>query len=309
MLKERNWVLSLLLISYAALFEALSWWASKFPPCAVVSQYQRASYQPGKDACASFSEAVIKGLLDAFHIMEHHDNIIAFGTIIIAVFTFTLWRSTDKLWNVADREFKAAQARERRGRQDRMQETFRLHRQMTIAERAANAAAKSADAADRSARATVAIQLPIIRISPNKMSHGDSRVGTEQIEYCSVDSIILSNLGATKAFPKEILYGWTIGDALPAEPSYRYVDSFLPNYILEADPSITPHKRLSGVMTLKAGQWSEICKGNCLWFYCELLYDDFMGESRSHGFCWCWANIGMGMGWRIEANPSYNRKT
>lgn len=165
----------------------------------------------------------------------------------------------------------------------------------------------AASAADRSARAAIALQLPIIGIRPDELGHKTAGSGQEQIESCYVRVVTLTNLGPTKAFPKEILYGWTFGDGLPAEPNYRYIESFLPNTFLEdGGPK---NKRLPGLMVLKKGQWSEICKGNRLWFYCDLLYEDFMGERRSHGFCWRWAYTGMALGWRIEDAPTYNRKT
>ena len=35
-----------------------------------------------------------------------HDNVIAFGTILIAIFTYVLYRSTDKLWEAGERQLK-----------------------------------------------------------------------------------------------------------------------------------------------------------------------------------------------------------
>ena len=123
------------------------------------------------------------------------------------------------------------------------------------------------------------------------------------------ERVILSNLGPTKAFPIEILYGFTVGYELPTEPVYRYLDSFAPNFILDCDPKTTHHKRLTLGMPLKPGQWSNILKGNYLWFYCALRYEDFMGEMQMHGFCWRWAYVGSGVAWRVDNTPAYNRKT
>jgi hypothetical protein len=167
----------------------------------------------------------------------------------------------------------------------------------------------SANAADRSARAAIAVQLPIIRIHPEDLGRGDGKIGGLSYEECSVAAVILSNLGPTKAFPLEILYGFTIGNELPPEPSYRYLESFLPNFILDIDPSTTPRKRLTMAMPLKPGEGPNILKGNYLWFYCALRYEDFMGEIHSHGFCWQWSYGGAGLAWRIDDSPAYNRKT
>ena len=50
-------------------------------------------------------------------------------------------------------------------------------------------------------------------------------------------------------------------------------------------------------------------RGNFFWFYCDLIYDDFMGETHHRGWCWRWADAGMGLAWRPDETPAYNRKT
>lgn len=184
-----------------------------------------------------------------------------------------------------------------------------IRKSLVPAESAARAAQVAAAAADRSAKASIALQSPIIRINPNTLSHGSGVADGKPYESCGVHFVTISNLGVTKAFPKEIAYGWTIGNELPPNPSYQWIDSFLPNSILEPDPKVTPRKFLHGQKLLEAGQQAEINKGNCVWFYCVLLYDDFMGDARSHGFCWRWSYAGNGLAWQIEGNPAYNRKS
>jgi hypothetical protein len=176
--------------------------------------------------------------------------------------------------------------------------------------RADKTARIAANAADRSARAAIALQLPIIRIHPDKLGHGDTLLaGGLKFEECSVSSVVISNLGPTKAFPLEILYGFTIGNDLPSEPSYRYLDRFPTNIIFEPNVQFLPRKSLTMAMPLKTGQRADILKGNYLWFYCALRYEDFMGEIHSHGFCWRWAYVGSGLDWRGDDTPAYNRKT
>jgi hypothetical protein len=166
---------------------------------------------------------------------------------------------------------------------------------------------KAANAADKSARASIGIQLPILRATPDKLSHGEYQSGSEIIEDCSIYAITLTNRGSTKAFPKEVLYGWTIGEELPLEPKYRFSNTFDVHSIIE--PNGTAFiKNLSGVKFLKPGEWSKICAGNYLWFYCCIIYDDFMDETRSQGFCWKWAGTGMGVDWRAEKSTAYNQK-
>ena len=148
--------------------------------------------------------------------IEHYDKIIAaLSGVAVAAFTGTLWWSTRKLWKAGLTQFDAAQNNAERQSKD-MQEHISVSRMGAFATvNAAHAAQKSADAADRSARAAIALQLPIIRIVPDKLGHGDGIVDDKPYEDCSVHSVMLSNLGPAKAFPKEIAYGWALGNELP----------------------------------------------------------------------------------------------
>lgn len=184
---------------------------------------------------------------------------------------------------------------------------LRLIRESLIdTKNAADAAKRSADATMRSTRAAIALRLPIIRVDPDKVYHGEMYDGERLIENCGVDTIDITNLGDTKAFPKEVLYGFFVGENLPAEVSYQFAEKSPLNCMIE-HTKITHNLGLPKV--LKPGQWSEICSGNRLWFYCGVHYDDFMGEPHIDGFCWRWAHTGIGMGWRADDTPAYNRKT
>ena len=105
--------------------------------------------------------------------------IAAVATIAIAWFTWTLRQSTEKMWL----ETK-----------------------------------KAADAAMLNAQAAVAIELPIIKASPDKLGGTVLKQGN-QIEHVSVNFVTFSNVGRTKAFPVELRYGFAIG-MLPKEPEY-----------------------------------------------------------------------------------------
>jgi hypothetical protein len=166
----------------------------------------------------------------------------------------------------------------------------------------------AANAANLSARATVALQLPIITISPDSIMHGDTIAGGQPSEDCGVPSVIIGNRGATAAMPIETLYGYIVGEELPKTPSYQYLERFLPGTIIDTPPKLT-RQTLTLRCQLSSGQWAKICGGNSFWFYCLLRYEDFMEEERSVGFCWRWSNTGMGLAWKAEKIPAYNRKT
>jgi hypothetical protein len=203
---------------------------------------------------------------------------VALFTFVLAIFTGLLWRSTEKLWKAGERQIAAAQ--------------------------------DAAHAALLTARAGIALQLPIIRIKPESLGHGDVSDGTTVSEHCSVHCVTFSNLGPTRAFPIELLCGWTIGKELPDEASYPIIESLTPNLILEPDPKATLRLTLSFDMPLNSGEWSLICSGKLdVWFYCVLVYDDFMQTRHQVGYCWRWQNVGGGMDWRPNNTPAYNRKT
>jgi hypothetical protein len=170
----------------------------------------------------------------------------------------------------------------------------------------------AADAADKSARAVIGIELPIIRITPDKIHSNATRINDDAIKVIySVADITFANLGRTKAFPVEVRSGIYYGTDLPPTPQYTASDTFLPNLIFEPDLKATPRKRLADCsVEIREGDGDKIGKGQLgLWFYCCLIYDDFMQTRHEALFCWRWTNIGGGLDWRPDSTPAYNRKT
>lgn len=167
---------------------------------------------------------------------------------------------------------------------------------------------KAADAAMLNAKAAVAIELPIIKASPDKLGKGAVLKQGIQTEHISVNFVAFSNVGRTKAFPVELRYGFAIG-TLPEEPEYAFSETFPFNDIFDADPKNENRKFLTETNEIESGIWSRVCAGSIpIWFYCELSYLDFMQDDpREAAFCWRWQNVGMGMGWRPDDTAAYNR--
>jgi hypothetical protein len=116
MLTDRGWLETILALVYFAILEALSWETSQFPPCILVSNEAGGENQSGNQACATMHEAIFR-FADFIWDNASHDNILAFGTICIAVFTYVLYRATNKLWDAGERQlahFEAASKRELR---------------------------------------------------------------------------------------------------------------------------------------------------------------------------------------------------
>jgi len=90
--RGEKWLLAYLAGGYLVFAELLSLVTSKFgPPCLLISQYQPANNQPGYYACAPVHEGIMRGL-DLVSTYITHDNILAAATVVIAVFTWTLWK-------------------------------------------------------------------------------------------------------------------------------------------------------------------------------------------------------------------------
>lgn len=167
-------------------------------------------------------------------------------------------------------------------------------------------ARKVAKATEQNTRAAIALQLPFLRIDPVGLSH---HIQNGAIESCRVHFIDIMNQGATRAFPIEILYGYSVGTDLPNTPFYQFSDKFPLNIVIEPSAPAATRKFLTSDYLLEHGQWADICKGNFIWFYCDLIYEDFMGETRHRSYCWRWAYIGNGVAWREDQTPAYNRKS
>jgi hypothetical protein len=178
---------------------------------------------------------------------------------------------------------------------------------------ALEATAIAARAADLSARAAVALELPIIRALPEGFAFGSSQDGDgPRIEYCVVVALVCSNLGRTKAFPVEVRCGFTIGDTLPDIPVYTFTKPFPIGLILQENGAgQSPQININDFeIPLADGDEGRMRNRQVkFWFYYSIAYLDFMDVRHEVGFCWRW-NGGFGVNtFRVDDTPAYNRKT
>jgi hypothetical protein len=174
--------------------------------------------------------------------------------------------------------------------------------------RADNTARLAANAADLSARAAVAIELPIIRIDPDNGSFGVRQEFGIRTEELLIQHVGFKNDGRTKAFPIEVAFGWTVGDTLPANPVYRHTKPFGVDSII--GPDILQVDNVNLCIDLPDGGYDQLRSGSTnFWFYCRFAYLDFMQTRHEAGFCWSrFEGIGGGRFVRDET-PAYNRRT
>jgi hypothetical protein len=177
----------------------------------------------------------------------------------------------------------------------------------------ANSTRIAAQAAELSARAAIALELPLIRAEPVGFGFGDSREGDGPlIENFGLQCFEFRNLGRTKAFPMELVWGWTVGDRLPRTPAYRERKRFDLKAIINAeDGNVLLYVR-EFTMPLSTGGSQKITarpsQAN-LWLYCRLTYEDFMYQEHEISFCWKrYEAFGAGT-FVPDATPAYNTRT
>ena len=92
---------------YFSFAELSSLLPSKASSCVLISEEANTENYSGNYACASMHEAIFR-LIRYVWDSASHDNVIAFGTILIALFTFVLYRSTTKLWLAGEKQIEIA---------------------------------------------------------------------------------------------------------------------------------------------------------------------------------------------------------
>ena len=178
-----------------------------------------------------------------------------------------------------------------------------------------NDATIAANAAALSARATVALELPLIRAEPIGFGTGvvQSERG-EKREVFGLQCFEFTNRGRTKAFPIELDWGWIVSDRLPNVPEYRLSKSFeLKTTLNDTDGAIALHLREFD-MGVSQGDTEKITNRDPasqvrLRLYCRLTYEDFMYERRTIGFCWKYLDLFAGGKFIADATPAYNQRT
>lgn len=279
-------------------------------PCLAYIEGYKAAYNDYEKHCAPLHvlafrifERVSKWLGD------NHEVIVAAATVIIAVFTVTLWRSTDKMWLAGEKQRESneriASAQMQHARRQALTQAAETRSSLEIAR-------KSADAAMLSAQAAIGLELPFLRIEPDKVGFGDSQEGDgARRHYWGVYTLKMSNIGRTRAVPIEIQCGWTFGDALPDEPIYKWSTGFKVDAVIEPLPAepveFWMHELTMDVPADASTQLRER-KAN-LWFYVCFVYLDFM--KTRHEDCFCWRRVeGFGMGQFVtDDTPAYNRRS
>lgn len=177
------------------------------------------------------------------------------------------------------------------------------------------ATAVAAKAADLSAKAAVALELPIIRAEPIGFGLGIAQNESgERFENFGLQCFEFTNRGRTEAYPIELHWGWIVTDKLPNTPEYKLSKSFdLKTTLNEAEGTIALYVREFD-MGLSQGDTEKITNRDPtlqvrLHLYCRLTYEDFMYERRTIRFCWKYFDLFAGGKFIADATPAYNQRT
>jgi hypothetical protein len=100
----------LIWVCYFCLIEIISWFTASGPLCIFdQSGGETEGQQDNQEDCPTFHVGLVRlaagvvGLID-----RYHDVVTAAATVIIGIFTFTLWRATSNLWESSDRQIRLA---------------------------------------------------------------------------------------------------------------------------------------------------------------------------------------------------------
>lgn len=207
------------------------------------------------------------------------DWFVALFTAVLSIFTGLLWWSTDKLWKAGEKQIAAART--------------------------------AADAAMLSAKAAIGLELPFLRIEPERAGFGASRNSDgEQRHYFYIGLLTVSNAGRTRAAPIEIRCGWTFGDELPADPVYPWRSGFGVNAFIDPQPAEPMQFYIHDChMDVPPDAYAQLVERQAqLWFYLCFVYLDFMNLRHEDRFCWRRIE-GSGMGhFIVDDAPAYNGK-
>lgn len=297
--KVQRWIIVAALLLTALQIVSL-WSPPTFGPCLVSPQEHATSGRnDDQQTCPTLFKGslILLGRVD--HFLEQHDkSIVALFTIVLAVSTIGLWLSTAKLWRAGERQMELIAAN---------------NAQQTKDMRASIAAAhRTADAAMLSARASIGIELPLLRIEPGYAGFEVSPdIDGIDRRHFVVGRLTILNRGRTKALPVEIRCGWTFGNDLPEEPVYRWDSGFDLDAVVDPQPAEPLEIYLSKLeMDVPADAYGQLtARTSKLWFYVCLVYLDFMKIRHEESFCWR-RTEGIGTGRFIsDDTAAYNRKT
>jgi len=262
------------------------WEYSSITPC-----YQqgdnRGNENEKQDQCPSLRGPIGVILRSVDTIVEgHHDALLVIETFFIALFTLTLWRSTEKLWKAAADQLEHAETEaastefNRKVQYDQISEQIEILRRST--EAAEGAARASSDQAQFAREEFLYTQRPKMRLKHFWLSN-DNIWNEKPI----IVSFWCVNTGTSNATGQQIGLRHFVVDKNERLP----IDPDIPTLVQIGGIPLTPglnwqFPNIDTKTILTRGQADDIWRGKCdLYFIGYISYFDGAGRMRITGFC------------------------
>jgi hypothetical protein len=185
-----------------------------------------------------------------------HDNIAAFGSIAVAVFTFTLWRSTHKLWETTRESVLAAK--------------------------------QAAEALPTVERAYV-FMVPDLKFGDQTIPHS-SGIGNR---YNSVSvHFKIENHGKTPAAVESVYVRLDVLAEPPDNRTHLISNILSGEMIVRSDDAWFPEEINPVIRNISESEFDDISNNRAaIWFYGSILYKDMFGGERTTRFRWCHSEL------------------
>jgi hypothetical protein len=179
-----------------------------------------------------------------------------------------------------------------------MIQIYFLNRSDKTARIAAEAAKQSADAAVRKDAPWLNAKLPQVwMLNPSEKQAAETGIvfvaGVGKI--CRIRGVTIVNIGGTTAKISGFEAGWEIAQSLSSKPRYKIHRSLTETFILPDDA----YDFEVGTFTIEVEQHQLDAISDrrlSFWFFCTIIYSDFMNALHHSNFCWKWdESAGMGI--------------
>jgi hypothetical protein len=163
----------------------------------------------------------------------------------------------------------------------------------------AEAAQKAGEAADLSAKSALRLEQPILTMRTPELSTIKGNVPKDRgyatavltglpWENCVVAGVAFENRGRTTAFADSLHLGYSIARVMPPRPSYSRVIHFRDDAIIQARRARPFPISIDFDFDLQDWQRAKLREGEILWFWCLIVYIDFMDMRWGKEFGWQW---------------------
>jgi hypothetical protein len=261
------------------------WGSSGFPTTAEICD--QASQAKVED-CPSYNIV----LVTLWHLREalnsYSGAIAALATIAIAAFTWTLWRSTDKLWKSAERQFQHVKQKEFQAFLDRGDDIKRLREQINIARENAEAGKLNAQALIEVERAHLFIIIRSDNVhtatrgvrlygGPNSASMHNAQIMPPELEF------VIRNTGRSTAVMRAVSYQLVQANAENTQWDFVFRDTIV-NPVVLADSETEPPTacRLQRIWTIRDGSDAVVDETRPLFFFGFVTFSDTFKTDRQY---------------------------